>query len=332
MATARETDSGPRSATTRGRRTARIHAVAVAVLLAAGGRPARAGPPRLIVEAPAELSAAASAVRSVAPERFLTALRLTGLDDPGPPITVVLAPESSPAARSAPPWISGWAFGERGVVVLLPGRVQHYPDDDLASLLQHEVTHVLIARAARGQPVPRWLDEGLAMAASRGRDLEDRGRVAWSVLVHGPGSLERLEEAFAGGEVEMQAAYAFSQDFVQDLLRRQGEAAMPDLLARLAQGTEFPAAFREAMHLDLSVAEADYWSRRTFWMRWVPVLTSSTLLWIGISALAVVAIHRRRARDAERRRRWDEEERGFAPDPQPPADENENGSETETVH
>ena len=86
------------------------------------------------------------------------------------------------------------------------------------------------------------------------------------------------------------------------------------------------SAWRAAMHQGLDEAEADYWSRRTLWMRWVPVLTSSTLLWIGISALAVVAIHRRRARDAERRRRWDEEEGGLEPAPEtddvePPPDE-----------
>ena len=280
-----------------------------------GAAPSFAAPPQLVIEAPPELAAAAASVRGVAPERFGTAMRLTGLDDAGPPITVLLAPEGSPAARSAPPWISGWAYGERGVVVLLPGRVQHYPDGDFASLVQHEVAHVLIARAARGGPVPRWLDEGLAMAASRGRDLEDRGRVAWSVLVHGPGSLARLDRAFAGGETEMQAAYAFSQDFVQDLLRRGGEGAMPDLFARVARGTDFESAFREAMHEDLAAAESDYWSRRTLWMRWVPVLTSSTLLWIGISALAVVAIHRRRARDLRRRAEWDDEEREASADP-----------------
>ena len=286
----------------------RCAAAALALACWVGAGLAHAARLELVIEAPPELAAAAASVRGVPSERFRTAMRLTGLEDPGPPITVLLAPEDSPAARSAPPWISGWAYGERGVVVLLPGRVQRYPDGDLASLVQHEVAHVLIARAARGAPVPRWLDEGLAMAASRGRDLEDRGRVAWSVLVHGPGSLARLDLAFAGGEAEMQAAYAFSQDFVQDLLRRGGDGAMPDLFARLARGTGFEAAFREAMHQDLAAAESDYWSRRTFWMRWVPVLTSSSLLWIGISALAVVAIHRRRARDAERRRRWDEEE------------------------
>lgn len=271
----------------------------------------------MILQAPPELAAAAQEIRGFPPEALRAGMRLTGLEAPGPPIVVVLAPEGSPAARSAPPWISGWADGELGVVVLVPSRVLRYPDDSLQSLLQHEVAHVLIARAARRQPVPRWFNEGLAMAASRGRDLEDRTRVLLAVLVDGPGSLDRIDQAFGGGERAVQAAYAFAQDFVQDLLSRHGASASAGILRGVGSGMDFEAAFRRATGESLSDAESVYWSRRTFWNRWVPVLTSSTILWLSITLLALAAMRRRRARDARIHRQWEEQDVLRAPPEEP---------------
>ena len=48
------------------------------------------------------------------------------------------------------------------------------PTGGSRSLVQHEVAHVLVARAARGHGVPRWFDEGLAMAAGRAGDRRPR--------------------------------------------------------------------------------------------------------------------------------------------------------------
>ena len=72
-------------------------------------------PPQLIVQAPPSLERAAAKVRAVEPGRLLDAMRLVGLTDPGPPIQVLLGPEGSDLAM-VPPWVSGYAFGEEGVI------------------------------------------------------------------------------------------------------------------------------------------------------------------------------------------------------------------------
>jgi len=269
---------------------------------------AAAPPPRLIVQAPPELAGDAAILQRIDPTALRPAMELTGLTDPGPPIVVVLATESSPAGRSAPPWVTGFTAGVTGVVVLLPERVPRYPDRSLVTLLQHEVTHVLVSRAAQGKPVPRWLDEGLAMAASRDPDLEDRTRVALAVLTDRRLPLRRIDEAFAGNPAEVQSAYALARDFVEDLLRRYGNGAGAAILRDIARGEPFEEAFRQATGVEIAAVEASYWRRRTFWDRWVPFATSSAALWGAITALALLAFRRRRARDAAIHRRWDEEE------------------------
>lgn len=279
-------------------------------------RATAAGLPELIVEAPAELAGLAETVRRFDPERLRPAMRLVGLEDPGPPIRVILAPENSPTALSTPAWVSGFAAAGRAeepIVVLLPARVPRYPDGNLAELLQHEVAHVLITRAAGGRAVPRWFHEGLAMAASRGTGLEDRTRMALAVLVDGSLPLGSLDRAFQAGPPATHKAYALSRDFVETLLRRHGEAAAARILAEVARDQTFEAAFAASTGESLAEVETSYWRRRTFWNRWVPVLSSSAALWIAITMLALVAFRRRRQWDEARRAQWDQEEALAAP-------------------
>jgi hypothetical protein len=271
---------------------------------------AAASGPELIVRAPVELAGAAAELRGLGPDALAPAMQLTGLADPGPPIVVVLATESSAQARRAPAWISGYAEGDASVVVLFPARVARYPDRALVPLLRHEVTHVLAARAAAGRPLPRWFDEGLAMAAGRELDAGDRARVALAVLTDARLPLARIDAAFRGGTSDVTAAYALARDVVRELLEAHGEGAGAAILARIAAGERFPAAFLAVTGVTLDDFETAYWKRRTFWDRWLPIVTSSVLLWGGIALLAVAAFRRRAVRDAATRARWDEEEGG----------------------
>lgn len=264
-------------------------------------------PPQLIVHAPPSLQRAAAQVRAVEPGRLLDAMRLVGLEDPGPPIQVLLGPEGSDLAM-APPWVAGYAYGAEGVIVLLPARTPSYPDSSLEELLRHEVAHVLVARAAAGRPLPRWFHEGLAMIAGLSWGLDDRSHLTLALFGDDEVSLERLEKEFTGGQGEVQGAYAIAGAFVNGLLRRHGDDVAARIVAEVARGLSFEDAFDRVTGDTLSEAERSFWRRQTFWYRWVPVLTSSVTLWILITLLAMWAMGKRRARDAALRRMWEEEE------------------------
>lgn len=300
------------------RRWAGRAAAALLALLAAQPAAAQVRFPELVVEAPERLAAAAARVRAYDPARLGPAMRLAGLDDPGPPIRVVLAPEGSPEGRSVPPWVAGYARGWEGLVVLFPARAPSYPDDSLEALLHHEICHVLIARAARGRAVPRWFNEGVAMAAGRAWNLGDTGRFAFEVLRRGRVRFDELDRLFAGGGGAASRAYAVSGSFVRDLLARYGPEASGDILRRVGSGVPFAVAFAAATGTSLAAAEDAFWRRETFWGRWVPFLSSSVVLWIGVTLLALWAFRRRRQRDAALARGWEAEEaaaRAILPDP-----------------
>lgn len=262
----------------------------------------------LLVEAPPALEPLAERLRSLDPEQIEGAARLTGLDDPGPPIRVILAPEGSVQALSAPSWVAGYALPEQGVVVLLPARSPRYPDSSFEDLLRHEVAHVLVGRASNHRPLPRWFHEGVAMIAGLAWGLEEQTRLATTLLRGGEAPLSEVDRRFAGGEGEVRSAYTLAGAFVRDLLRRHGREVVGEILSGVAAGLPFDEAFARATGTTLAEAERAFWESQTFWYRWVPFLTSSAVIWILVTLLALWAIRRRRRRDAAQRAAWEAEE------------------------
>ena len=269
---------------------------------------AAATPPKLVVAGPPSLDRVAAQVRSIDPERFLDAMQLVGLTDPGPPIQVFLGPEGSDLATGVPPWVSGYAYGAEGVIVLLPARTPSYPDSSLEELLRHEVAHVLVARAAGGRPLPRWFHEGVALIAGSSWGLEDRSRLTVTMIGGDEVSLAEVERRFSGGRGSTANAYSIAGAFVNELLRREGDDAAARVLAGVSRGLSFEEAFRQVAGATLAEAERSFWRRQSFWYRWVPILTSSVTLWLLVTLLAIWAMGKRRARDAALRRMWEEEE------------------------
>ena len=286
----------------------------------AGPRPGRAAaePPRILIEAPPALAAIGREVERLAPAALSAAAALVGGDAVAiaaelSPIQIVLVPEGTASARAVAPWISGYAIASGpgrgpGQIVLFPARVDRYPDFNLDGLLRHELTHLLVDHAARGGDVPRWFNEGLAMAVGREAGLGDRARVALAVIDDASLPIARLDAAFSGGEAQVHSAYALAGDLVRELMARHGRDSGARILAEVARGERFRDAFFAVTGERLTEFETDYWEHRTFIDRWVPVISSSVLLWGGIALLALAAIRRRRARDAERLARWGVEE------------------------
>jgi hypothetical protein len=291
------------------RRTFSPLAIVLGLALVGNTSAAEVDVPRLEVEAPPELTALAERIDSQDPRRLEATMDLLGLARPGPPINIILAAEASPVAQGTPTWVSGFAYGNLGVIVLFPERTPAYPDTSFDELLFHELSHVLVARAAAGHSIPRWFNEGLAMYIGRSWNLEDRSRMTWALLVDRKVSLATLDQRFEGDRGEMRRAYAVSGAFVRDLFHRFGPKIGAQILSDLALGFPFEEAFYRRTGVDFARAEERFWHSHSIWYRWVPVLTSSATLWMAITILSLFAVKRRRHRTVEIKRQWEEEER-----------------------
>ena len=293
-----------------GRHLARI-LVGTAALL--GAAVAVSAPPRLLVEAPPALAAYAREVERLDRTAFFPAMELTGLWEPGD-VRVLLAPEGSPPARRAPSWAVAYADPSAGTVVLIPTRTPTWPDDGLPDVVRHEVAHVLTYRAAGGRSVPRWFDEGLAMAAGRERAIEDDLREGLAILAGPRLRFAQVDELFRGGRSDASRAYSLSSAFFGDLLARHGSAFPRRVLRRMAEGEPFEEAFRSATGVAFRDESGAFWKSRRSLERWLPILTSTAAVWLTIVLLSFWAVRVVKGRRAARLAAWEAEERAALQD------------------
>jgi Peptidase MA superfamily len=269
--------------------------------------------PRLAIEAEAGLERYAQDLGEIDPRPLTVLVRRLGLERAGEPIRVQLLAESSAAAAEAPRWIAGWAYGALGTIVLLPERAPSYPDGSLDELLRHELTHVLVYRASAGREVPRWFHEGIALELSRPWGIDDRSRLTLALLLNERVPIASLDGRFAGGEGEVQRAYAISGALVRELVHSFGPGAIGAILQRVAVGLDFEQAFRRSTGVELEGFEAGFWRRYSLWYRWLPILTSGLTLWLLIALLTLWAGAVRSRRRAELEARWTAEEEDDLP-------------------
>jgi hypothetical protein len=256
--------------------------------------------PTLVFDAPASLDAYRLRLERIDRTRLVAVMRLVGLDTPGPPIRILLAGSASSLAGGVPDWVAGYAL-DAETVVLFPQRTPSYPHGSMEELLQHEIAHVLVARAAGGRRVPRWFHEGVALAAERTWSLGAQSQFAYHVAFGGAASPATIDALFGAGPEGVARAYALSGAFVQDLLETHG----PDLPARVLralpeQGT-FNRAFLAVTRRTVDEANDDFWQKRRVWVSWLPWVTSPGTLYGLMTLLALAAILRVRARRVARR-------------------------------
>jgi len=233
-------------------------------------------------------------LRALARENFDASLEICGLMGFSRPIRVVLLEEDNPVARETPSWVSGYARGDRALIVLFPARVPSYPDRNLGALLHHEVTHILVWEAAGGRFVPRWFNEGVATVAAREWGLEDRARYATAVIGGGPRNLRDLDRAFERGNSAVGRAYALSAGLVRALRSEYGPQVTGEILAGIREGLNFDAAFRQNTGRRPEEWASGFLRMRNFRNMWLPFLSSENALWLAMSLLALAAIVKHR--------------------------------------
>ncbi len=263
---------------------------------------------QFIIEAPESLQPLAARLKEINPTSLQRIMDLMGLEHLGSPIQVILAPDESPAAQDAPEWMSGYALSDASTIVLLTDRTLTYPNDSLNDVFLHEIGHILAHRAAGGQPLPRWFDEGLAMMAARTWDLEDRARLVWAMVSGTQVSLDELNALFVQNDSSVRQAYVLAHAFTIDLLEHTQRDVPKQILAKIKDGLSFPEAFVQTTFMTLAQAEEDFWSRQTLWNRWIPVATSSGMVWLTITILAFWVYSKQRRRASAIKQQWKEDD------------------------
>lgn len=165
--------------------------------------------------------------------------------------------------------------------------------------LRHELAHVALGQL--GRHWPRWFQEGLAQNLTGERfSMTQYAALFRAVTQERIFHFEDLSEAWPDLPSDVEIAYAQSAAFVAWLSERHGPERMGKLVDGVGAGEPFEMAFGKAFRSSLLVEENDW--RETVAARygWLPLTTSTALVWLTGSALCIAAYMRRRRQKAEK--------------------------------
>lgn len=215
---------------------------------------------------------------------------------------------------SLPAYASGVAFPHRSTIFLTLTAPDTWELVDVATVLAHEMSHVALHRAVKGNELPRWFTEGVAIDQAQERSLE-RFRTLWEGTVSGAlMPLDRLSVGFPTQHHGVNLAYAQSSDFVRFLKRQpHGDLRFSRLLEATAGGAPFPEAILHAYRAPLATLEREWTEQLQLrFGRWPLLLSGLAGLWLLLALLLVVAYIRTRRRHHRTLALWAEEESRLA--------------------
>jgi peptidase MA superfamily protein len=214
----------------------------------------------------------------------------------------------APADAPPPAYASGVAYNGLHLVLLSMLAPRGAEAVDLDEVFRHELAHVALEDAVRGQHVPLWFNEGLAIQLS-GEHAATRLSTMWNATLAGTLiPLQDLDRGFPRENAEVSIAYAESADFMRFLLRRSDRLRFASMIERVRDGQPFERAAAEAYGSDLRKLEFQWRSDAERRYSIIPVLTGGGIVWVLVIGALVAAYVRRRRRAKAILAKWAEEE------------------------
>lgn len=252
-----------------------------------------------IIESKTDLKRLSESVMNTAEKQYESIKKMmpVSLDSK---ITVKIAASMSeyesmqPDGAKAPTWSVGIAYPKRRLVVLR-GDFSHGPNEMLKTF-RHELAHIFLHNYSDRQ-IPIWFSEGFSMY------FEDRGGLGrnFSLIRQAFSNeyidIEKLTDGFPNNPVDIHNAYLTASEFFSYLLSQIKEEGLYRVFEYLGKGDDIKYAIYKVSGKTLSEIERDFKRSARFKYAFLPVITSSTTLWIFLTILFIYVfiVKKRRA-------------------------------------
>ena len=196
-----------------------------------------------------------------------------------------------------PDWADGTAWPDLGLIFLRSPDIRDGRSDPLTQVLDHEIAHIVLGRAFGKQPVPRWLQEGVAQIVSgeyghRTVDTLSQGILGGELI-----SLQELTRSFPSDPQRAHLAYAQSADFILFLQQHYGSEALPKLIALLAGNHSFEYSIRNITGKSMFDLDLEWRGKISDSLLWLkPLFSDTALLTLGGLFLVVGFFRKRKTR------------------------------------
>ncbi len=231
-----------------------------------------------------------------------------------PPLAVRLVADPdmmrrlAPVEAPPPDYAVGVAYPTVRLALVSSTAPRTWAASNMAQVLRHELSHLLLAEATNHAALPRWLSEGVAVHQADEHSFERFEALASASWTGRLLPLRRLDEGFAEGPDEVNAAYAEATDFVGYLLRIDGPTRFAILVDHLREGMALEEAVEQTYGASMPRVE-DEWRRDLDGrVAFAPLWAGTGLLSIGGAVLVVAALIRRRLKNRATLARWEREE------------------------
>jgi len=206
-------------------------------------------------------------------------------------VTVYLAPdretynELQPRGH-VPEWSIGTALVSRNTIIMFSPRgvTRESVRSDTAEVFAHELAHVTLHILARGQRLPRWLQEGVAQLVARQWRTRDTLNLTWAVLLGRLIPLSNLGNNWPKSGGRARLAYTESLSFI--IYLRQNLYLTP-VLIKLRNGMPLHDALVEVTERNLLELEAAWRSNLRRRQTWI-LLFDEGFLWFAMALLLIV--------------------------------------------
>ena len=150
------------------------------------------------------------------------------------------------------------ALPQRQRIIIDYPRALRHPFS-LASILKHELCHLMINTGRGGVAIPKWLDEGIAQWVSDGMAeivmADAPSAFDEAVLARRTIPLRSLNHAFPSDRKHLMLAYEESRSVVEHIVEEYGEKCIQGLLGDLREGQSIDEALRRNVGLSLGSLE-----------------------------------------------------------------------------
>lgn len=165
------------------------------------------------------------------------------------PLVLLIKDQYTFERLSGNPYIAGFAVPWESVIVLHISPISS-SSAMLHDTFKHELCHLLLHDHIKGQPIPKWLNEGICqwVSGTLGEVMAgDAAAIGRIDTAHRFIPLEQLTSAFPGDRNQLILAYRESYDFISFVAARHGGVSLRRILAHLKDGDGVDAAFSKAL-------------------------------------------------------------------------------------
>ncbi len=215
----------------------------------------------------------------------------------------------SPPEAPPPQWADAVAYPQLGLIVISMVGGSGVSRPSLEVVIKHELSHLLLRRAAGIGHLPRWFVEGVAIVQSGEASLA-RLKVLYGAILRGKLlPLREINRQYLKEEWKVTLAYAQAPELVAELVNRHGGwGPVRQLVKKVSTGIHFNDAFNSVYYEKPEIFAFKWRMKMKKRLNFVPILTGSATLWTAMAVLLIWGYVRKRDENKKRLAQMGQEE------------------------